>query len=170
MLMMKQGGSWAYYEDEQMQAVRMGFESGAYMDILLPKGENTPQDVLAQAATVSYSRREGMLCIPQLDLAYEQDLKEILTEMGMSGLFQGGIDGVLDEELYLSEAKQNARIRWDENGAEAAAVTVLGMETTAMPTDEPFAMTVNRPFAYAVYPGIGSCDPALFVGVVCNMP
>ena len=44
---------------------------------------------------------------------------------------------------------QVAKIKLDEQGTEAAAVTVIGMETTGMPSP-PIPFYANRPFLYVI--------------------
>ena len=48
--------------------------------------------------------------------------------------------------------KQVARIKLDEEGSEAAAVTVIGLETTAFEPHEPPHVTFHatRPFLYII--------------------
>ena len=45
--------------------------------------------------------------------------------------------------------KQVAKIKVDENGTEAAAVTIIGMKDNAMPS-EPIKFHANRPFLYII--------------------
>ena len=73
----------------------------------------------------------------------------------------------LDESLVLSKAEHAARVKIDEDGCEAAAYTVMMMETTAA-LDEPETVefTLDRPFLF-VLTGIDGAP--LFAGVV-NQP
>ena len=51
--------------------------------------------------------------------------------------------------VCIGKMFQVARIKLDEQGTEAAAVTVIGMESTGMPP-EPTPFYANRPFLYII--------------------
>jgi len=62
-----------------------------------------------------------------------------------SGMTEGG------DPLYISAVLHKCYIRVDELGAEAAAATVVSMEATAAPMDQPLAFRADRPFVFAIY-------------------
>ena len=66
--------------------------------------------------------------------------------------------------VYIGMMRQKAKIKVNEEGSEAAAVTVAGMlETSAMPREYPKAtFHANRPFVYAIREA--SSGVILFVG------
>ena len=66
-----------------------------------------------------------------------------------------------DLDAFLSDAKQMARVKVDEEGVEAAAVTILEISTCALP-EEVCVMDLDRPFLFV----IRTQDIPLFVGVV----
>ena len=59
---------------------------------------------------------------------------------------------MVDAQLFISQIFQKARIEVTENSTKAAAVTVIGLETTAGPFEEPQVVTfhANRPFLYFI--------------------
>lgn len=93
--------------------------------------------------------------LPKFDIAYERLMTNDLAAMGLETAFDpdnanftpmgSGPNG----ELYLSTVFQKVRIRVDEEGTEAAAVTeIAATEGAAM--IEPIELLFNRPFLYGV--------------------
>ena len=93
--------------------------------------------------------------LPKFDIAYERLMTNDLAAMGLETAFDpdnanftpmgSGPNG----ELYLSTVFQKVRIRVDEEGTEAAAVTEIeAAEGAAM--IEPIELLFNRPFLYGV--------------------
>lgn len=81
-------------------------------------------------------------------------IKEALKEMGINRAFvRGAADftGMTDEGVFISDILQKAKIKVDEQGSEAAAVTdvVLEKNTAAMPPKEA-VFHADRPFIYAI--------------------
>ena len=72
-----------------------------------------------------------------------------------------------NDSLALTQAKHAARVKIDEDGCEAAAYTVLGVEATAMlGPEEEIDFTLDEPFVFAI---TGIDGLPLFVGLV-NQP
>ena len=65
-------------------------------------------------------------------------------------------------DLYISMVKQKAYIDVNEKGTEAAAVTVVGIELTAIPDNKYF--TVNRPFLFVIKEKV--TNAIIFIGKV----
>lgn len=72
-----------------------------------------------------------------------------------------------NDSLELTQAKHAARVKIDEDGCEAAAYTILGVEATAMMgPEEEIDFTLDKPFVFAI---TGIDGLPLFVGLV-NQP
>lgn len=107
--------------------------------------------------------------VPKFDVDSGLDLTETLKRLGVADLLDPGkadMSGLTAIPAYLSDAIQLARVKVDEEGAEAAAVTIL-LEPGAAPETEPpelevCVMDLDRPFLFV----IRSWDLPLFVGVV----
>ena len=70
------------------------------------------------------------------------------------------------EQLYISKIIQAAKIRCDEEGTEAAAVTMAEDGVGAMLMEEPpIEFIVDRPFMYEIKSPSGE---TLFMGVIQN--
>ena len=106
--------------------------------------------------------------VPKFDVNSNLDLLDTLKNLGVTGLLdpdRSDLSNLTDIPAYLSQALQLARVKVDEEGVEAAAVTILMMDAgSAMPPEdsEICVMDLDRPFLFVVR----SQDLPLFVGVV----
>ena len=106
--------------------------------------------------------------VPKFDVNSNLDLLDTLKNLGVTGLLdpdRSDLSNLTDIPAYLSQALQLARVKVDEEGVEAAAVTILVMDAgAAMPPEdsEICVMDLDRPFLFVVR----SQDLPLFVGVV----
>lgn len=158
-----------YYDGETMQAVRLAYEGGCYMNIYLPKDDNTPAALLEQT-DVAFTETELLLAIPKFEMEYTAMLTDVLKEMGLSEIFQGGISGLLadDTELYIDDVMQKAKIKVDEKGTEAAAVTGIIAKMSLLKPENP-EMIVNRPFLFTITTESEGIDQLLFAGIVSDL-
>lgn len=94
-----------------------------------------------------------VVSLPRFKVETREELSGRLTGMGMPSAFDptradfSGVTG--DEPLHIGKVIHQANISVDEKGTEAAAVTVVGMDTGGGPTDE-CVVSASRPFIYAV--------------------
>ena len=106
--------------------------------------------------------------VPKFDVSSNLDLLDTLKKLGVTDLLdpdKSDLSNLTDIPAYLSNALQLARVKVDEEGVEAAAVTILMMDTgAAIPPEDPevCVMDLDRPFLFVVR----SQDLPLFVGVV----
>lgn len=105
--------------------------------------------------------------VPKFDVNSDLDLMESLKTMGITDLpnpDKADLSALTDLPAFLSDAKQLARVKVDEEGVEAAAVTILEMSECALPLppEEVCVMDLDRPFLFV----IRTQDVPLFIGVV----
>ena len=104
--------------------------------------------------------------VPKFDVNSNLDLLDTLKNLGVTGLLdpdRSDLSNLTDIPAYLSQALQLARVKVDEEGVEAAAVTILMMDAgSAMPPEDSEICDLDRPFLFVVR----SQDLPLFVGVV----
>lgn len=94
---------------------------------------------------------EVALTLPKWDFQTGTELLEPLTELGLTE--RRGLAGIADDpRLKLDVAFQIANITVDEDGTEAAAVTVVGVATTSLPIEPPVVVPIDidNPFLFAI--------------------
>jgi serpin B len=88
------------------------------------------------------------LRLPRFDIESRADLGELLEALGMPTAFTSDADftGITTAEaLRIASVTHQANLTVDEKGTEAAAATVVGMDTTGG-GPEPVKFRVDRPF------------------------
>ena len=106
--------------------------------------------------------------VPKFDVNSDLNLLEALADLGITDLLnrdKADLSALTDLDAFLSDAKQLARVKVDEEGVEAAAVTILMGDTAcALPPVDPeiCVMDLDRPFLFV----IRTQGVPLFVGVV----
>ena len=155
--MMHQEKSVRYAENDFYQAVRLPYGNGAYrMDIFLPREDKTVGEVLESLNGSNwqpkYEYRSVDLKLPRFETSTNQGLIEIMSDLGMPSafsVFYAEFPYFCNVPIFISQMFQVAKIKLDEEGTEAAAVTVIGEATSGMPpVPKPFH--ANRPFLYII--------------------
>ena len=165
------------------------------MTVLLPEEGKTTDDIINHLAACGINGIEGAFCEIEDGIAtmravtfspYEVDLKlpryetssdtdeiegglvGLMKKMGINRAFYDGlaeIPNMCEAPVYIDMMRQKAKIKVNEEGSEAAAVTVAGMNytTSAGPVEHPKAtFHANRPFVYTI--SEASSGVILFVG------
>ena len=70
------------------------------------------------------------------------------------------------QSVFINFVKQNTFLNVDEEGTEAAAVTVVGFTTTSVGSSA--VMRVDRPFLFVIHERLSGT--VLFMGKVVRMP
>ena len=99
-------------------------------------------------------RHEVRVRMPKLDLEFEITLNAVLQNMGLILPFSDHADftglSAENEDLRISSVLQKVRLLVDEEGTEAAAVTVIEIERTAIALDL-LELNFNTPYLYVIY-------------------
>ena len=173
--MMNQTFSNPYYEEtEDYKSICLPYADDRYrMVIVLPHKWSDFDEVIASENWMYPSETDGdvELSMPKFKFDVKVELIEMLKELGLEAMFDRGdsFPGISDKPINVSQFFQQCTISFDEEGTEAAAVTVVECEVGCLPPDEPantYRMNVNRPFGFAVKYDDGISDKILFVGVV----
>jgi len=181
---MQQHGSFIYFEDEQIQAVNLDFAGGSGMKIILPKDGDAVG--FLSAMTIEYFERiqnssvagDGMLKLPRFSIESNLDnLTDALIAMGVPLFYgfpaplTGGLVYDMGLPVMLGDAVQVAMIEVDEEGATAAAVTVLEVFVrSGIVSQTTFEMICNTPFIFILHSNTRDGGrQILFMGVV-NQP
>lgn len=97
-------------------------------------------------------------------------LNSVLMSLGVEKAFSKGADfsGITSAGVAVDEVKQKCFVEVNEKGAEAAAVTSVGVRLTSVgPVERMFVMNVDRPFVFAIF-NTGSND-ILFAGRITTV-
>ena len=73
---------------------------------------------------------------------------------------------ITDDELFVGEVLHKAKIRVDEKGSEAAAVTGISVGVRGYPSVQEDYFNVDQPFIYAIYDTKNELP--LFIGRMLN--
>lgn len=167
--MMRNSSDFAYAESELCQAIRLpygktnewgygiGNPSSFGMTILLPCEGKTTADILSWLTAEHYADlskqmniEDVAVSLPRFETQVTTDLLEAFAQLKLPFNYDDLRGIVLSNGrprgLSLSDAFQCARIRVDEKGTEAAAVTVMEY-ADGMPMDMKF-FTADHPFVY----------------------
>lgn len=155
--MMYQGGYYMYTENDLYQAIKLPYGNGAYqMTVYLPRQGKTISDVLDKLDGKSWqfytNSRSVALKLPRIETDTEVNLTPIMMALGMPTAFDSNnaeFPDFCNIPTYIGMMKQLAKIKLDEEGTEAAAVTVIGVPGSA--SHEQFAeFHATRPFLYII--------------------
>ena len=157
--MMKNDASFLYQENDVFRAVRLPYGNGAYqMTVILPQTGKTLKDAVSvldarqwNDLNKSLSGCQVDVWLPKFETKSHLNLNQLLIEMGMPSAFEeakadfSAMSSVYP--LYLSLVMQDAVIKVDEEGTEAAAVSTGVMATSVQ---ESFTFHADHPFLYLI--------------------
>ena len=178
-----------YVNNGVYSAIKMPYGNGYWdMTVMLPEDGKTTDDIISQLSSRGFNDVEGFCgTMGGVFKPYEVDLKlpryetesdtndvpigliGLLQKMGINRIFDGSlaeIPNMANAHVYISMMRQKAKIKVNEEGSEAAAVTVAGITFTSYinePVQYPKAVFhANRPFVYVI--SEASSGVILFVG------
>ena len=161
-------GNWC--KAEGYQAAALSTDLGE-MVFVLPDEGTTPESLLQDSDFLGKLEfdRFGPVewSVPKFDVNSDLDLMETLHKLGVTDLLspdKADLSALTDLEAFLSDAKQLARVKVDEEGVEAAAATILSFKLASATIEDPevCVMDLDRPFLFV----IRTENIPLFVGVV----
>ena len=186
-----------YVKNDIYSAIEMPYGNGICwnMTVMLPEDGKTTEDIINYLAEIGCSK-DYIIDNRQYDVftpmngatPYEVDLKlpryesksdtdklqlgliGLMRKMGINRAFDGSfaeIFNMADVPVYISLMRQKAAIKVTEEGSEAAAVTVVGVNKTFIEPDTPIeypkaTFHANRPFVYLIREA--SSGTIVFVG------
>jgi serpin B len=159
------------YRDNMLQCVDLPYGNGAFsMMVVLPAFDNTLDDLVTTFDADKYSEIEAGLqemkltvAMPRWKQECEFKLVDAVVNLGMKSIFDPDthpLVGIADEKnpLYVSEIRQKTFVEVNEEGTEAAAVTIGNVMATSAPT----SFIADRPFLYLIRER--STGAILFIG------
>ena len=151
-----------YTENDECQALMMPYGNGAYqMTILLPREGKSVNDVLSGLTAEKWQQNyqwmdEAIVDVklPRFETKTDINLEDIMSALGMPNAFIYGtaeFPGFCTcEDIYIDLMKQVAKIKVNEEGTEAAAVTIIGTKDYAVQEPRKVEFHANRPFLYVI--------------------
>lgn len=152
-----------YYEDEKMQAVRLWFTSGDFIEIFLPRRtvrfKKFIQNLNSDDLKIDYKKADVKVYIPRLELKSQiYDLRDIFAKYHIKKIFEPqnqDFDKLSNEPHTLKEIFHIVSLRLDETGSEALPVPYDDEDETkdqvfgelppkVFNADRPFIFMVNR--------------------------
>ena len=165
---MEQSAHMKYYKDDQTQLVSIPLQGGVSMVFVL--GEDAGlADKLGKA-----EYRLVDVTVPMFDVETSLDQKELVNYLKLMGCEKMFIDGIAEfdpmytDGLYVEDILQKSKVHIDEEGLEAAAVTVIEMPTESIAEPEPETPEIfcaDRPFSFYVLKD-GASPELLFWGQI----
>ncbi|WP_239614298.1 serpin family protein [Cohnella mopanensis] len=177
--MMARGGHFEYFANSDYEAIKLPFgkDESAFMTVFLPSertGLSQLQEKLARdpkLVSMPFEVRQGSIELPKVKFEYQIELNDALKSLGMEEAFDqthGNFSLMAPEppNLYIGSVKHKTFLDMNEQGTVAAAATVVEMLAGAAQPEDPFRMTVNRPFLLTITDKETGC--ILFIGTVTD--
>ena len=153
-MMHKPYTEFLYAENDLYQTVTLPYGIGSYnMRIFLPREGKTISDVLDQLNGSNWQDQvypcDVDLKLPRFETGNTIDLKKVMSDLGMPTAFTDGavFPYFCNSSVHIGDMFQVAKIKLDEQGTEASAVTVIEMEK-GMP--KRYEFHADRPFLYII--------------------
>jgi len=149
-----------YYGDKEVQLVKLPYKKDSMSAIVILPNEKKNintfiselNDEKLQHLIKKMSGRKVRLELPKFELEYTSDLNGVLKKLGMEKPFNKYTANLLGigKDLYIDEIIQKTYMKVDEEGTEAAAVTVIKgrPKPSAKRIPRIYPMIVNRPFLF----------------------
>lgn len=175
---MQNSSEYYFCESKEAQhiALTMGSDGrGGYetfrFNIILPKESSTIgkslEEMISGQVPMLYLR-PVTLHMPKFDANFSENIVEDLRRAGLEKTFGSACDGIADEPVYFNLVQHGASISVDEEGATAAAATVIAGSTAPGVIDlSPIEIIIDRPFVY--YITEQSTGAILFIGHIAHL-
>ena len=152
------------YQGKTFDALSLSFGGPARLWIIRPKDGDF--DALTQSPDLTqllsdpdnYPNQatcDVRMALPKLDLTNKFSLVEVMEKLGIREAFdsqKADFTGLLTPETpaFLTEASHATRFKMDEEGAEAAAYTIMKTEMAMEIPDKVYDFNADRPFLFVL--------------------
>lgn len=141
--------------------IQLPYESTSLvMDICYDIDDKSPADAFEGYVSKSAELEldygyDVNLTMPKFEAESNVSLKKTCESLGMTNMFDPAFSSdfkSLADDIYVSDIIQKTKIVVDEEGTEAAAVTMMTMDTACVMPDEPKTLDIiiDKPFVYAI--------------------
>lgn len=159
--MMHQEDHFDYAENDDYQMIRLPYYGDSEMTVYLPKDAATADKwsdegylatLVQDADAQDWEYHKVSLSMPKFEMEYGTELKDVLKKLGLENIFDNNVyDRLSDEALAVGSVFHKTAIKNDENGTEAAAVTMMMVESMALlPDEEVVEMNLDHPFYFTI--------------------
>ena len=149
------------YKGANFSVVALPYGKGDFrMMIVLPEAGKALSETISgldangwKAIVQQMTPKKVIVRMPKFKFEFKSILNDVLTKMGMGIAFTAEADfsGINKYGgLLISRVIHKTFVEVNEEGTEAAAVTVVEIIKTSMPNDSPIQFTANRPFMYFI--------------------
>ncbi len=161
---MMQDSEYNYIEGEKATGFMKRYKGGryAFCGLLPNEGVDFAEFVnsLSGETLTKYlttTSEEVIIKMPKMKVEYEVNLIDVLKKLGVTEIFNSTLANLTnlatykDANIFISMAKHKTFMEVDTNGTKAAAVTIIGGDTAAAPSEhQPKRVTLDRPFVYGI--------------------
>ncbi len=171
---MVQQDTFKYMSNDLLSAVELPYGDGKFsMVIMLPQTKKTYLDVIQNLNATNWDSwnsamkpQDVQIHLPKFKFSYEKELNKNLDRMGMGIAFgdQADFSNISDAGLFISFVLHKSFVEVNEEGTEAAAVTIVGIVGTSNMGPTYKIMYVNKPFVFAIKEN--TTNSILFIGLV----
>ena len=151
-----------YYEDDKVQIISLPYNSHNLdfkMIIILPNSEKYPSPIdylnneeisLSTISSKLKNIKNIDLYLPKFKFNYSSLIRGLLSQIGIKSIFHSGeYDNLCKNKyIYMDDINHLTYIDVNENGTEAAAVTIMNFNGTEMPPE--ISMNINHSFIYMI--------------------
>jgi serine protease inhibitor len=147
---------------ENATIIDLPYGQGNYtMVVVLPDEGVTPGEVFSAIDAEKWkdlisrlkgNTKEVHLSLPKFEYKYKRLLNEDLKTLGMGVAFDDQLadfSNISDAQLFISMVLHQTYIKTDEEGTEAAAATIVGIDITSTGPNW-WTIDINRPFLYFI--------------------
>jgi len=176
--MMKQTSDFKIFNGEGFILAEFPYGQGNFvMDVVLPDEQDGIERLLPLFTDINFqnwvsqmAEREIDLSFPRFKYGFKEELKEILTDMGMGITFDPSLADFSNifsgfPPIFISFILHQAFIETNEEGTEAAAATIVGFENTSVPPP-PLELRLDHSFIYLIRET--TTNSIIFMGRVAN--
>lgn len=154
-----------YGETEDIKMAELPYKGGRFSMYVAVCGDKTdPDDIISLVKSDKIKRVKVRLSIPKFKSEYMRNITNDIKKAGITAPFVYGCKKMFEqgEDTVAADAFHKTYIEVDERGTEAAAATVIKVETTAFEPENIVTFTADKPFTYFIYDNEN--EEVLFLG------
>jgi serpin B len=175
---MVQKATYKYLEDDLLSAIELSYgNSGFSMVVLLPKAGKGVSDIVESITPAKWlewcdnmNLTDITVKMPRFKFSYDSVVNESLKTMGMPKAFkalEADFSNITEAyQLFISKVLHKSFVEVNEDGTEAAAVTVVDVGFTSIEPGVEKYFVANKPFMFVIKEN--SSQTILFSGIVNN--